>query len=74
VLEKPHKKLDVWQKSITLVKEIYELTGYFPGIENFGLTSQMRKAAISIAANISEGRLGKQRKSLFNFYIWPKVP
>lgn len=50
-----HKKLKVYQASIELVGEIYKLTNTFPSSENFGLTSQLRRAAVSIPSNISEG-------------------
>ncbi len=49
------KDLIVWQKSIALVSDIYKLTRKFPPEERFGLTSQLRRAAVSIAANIAEG-------------------
>jgi four helix bundle protein len=64
VLEKPHKKLDVWQKSIVLIQKIYNLTKLFPRVENFGLINQMRRATVSIAANIAEGA-GRQTKKEF---------
>lgn len=50
-----HKKLTVYQYSIDLVKEIYTLTESFPTSENFGLTSQLRRASVSIPSNIAEG-------------------
>ena len=49
------EKLDVWQKSIAFSKAVYELTARFPGDERFGLTSQMRRASVSISSNIAEG-------------------
>lgn len=49
------EKLDVWQKSIALADLIYVLTKGFPGDERFGLTNQMRRAAVSISSNIAEG-------------------
>ena len=52
---KSYKELIVWQKSMTLVKELYKLTESFPENEKFGLTSQMRRASISIPSNIAEG-------------------
>ena len=51
-----YKNLIVWQKSIELVTIIYELTDEFSREEIFGLTSQIRRAAISIPSNIAEGR------------------
>jgi four helix bundle protein len=59
--------LKVWQKSHQFVLEIYKLTRSFPDYELFGLTSQMRRAAVSIPANIAEGfkRRGKADKVRF---------
>lgn len=54
-MEKPHKRLIVWQRTRELVKEIYRATQDFPGTEKYGLTSQIRRAAVSILANLSEG-------------------
>jgi four helix bundle protein len=50
-----HHDLIVWQQGIVLVKTIYKLTASFPESERFGLSSQMRRAAVSIPANIAEG-------------------
>ncbi|PKA82753.1 four helix bundle protein [Ulvibacter sp. MAR_2010_11] len=50
-----YKELIVWQKSISLVKLIYECTASFPQDEKFGLISQMNRAAVSIPSNIAEG-------------------
>ncbi len=49
------KELTVWQRSIELTTEIYRLTQAFPREEIFGLTSQLRRAAVSVASNIAEG-------------------
>jgi four helix bundle protein len=51
-----YKNLIVWQKSIILVKLIYQLTAKFPSEEKFGLVSQMRRAVVSIPSNIAEGQ------------------
>ncbi len=67
MLKKPHKKLDVWQKSLVLVQRIYELTRSFPKIEIYGLTNQMRRAVISIPANISEGAARQTKKEFIHF-------
>jgi four helix bundle protein len=50
-----HRNLRVWQRGITLAEEIYTATARFPSAETFGLTSQMRRAAVSVPANIAEG-------------------
>lgn len=50
------KELIVWQRSIELTMEIYRLTKSFPREEMFGLTSQLRRAAVSIPSNIAEGQ------------------
>jgi four helix bundle protein len=49
------KDLIVWQRSIELTLSIYRLTADFPSDEKFGLTSQLRRAAVSIPSNIAEG-------------------
>ena len=67
MLKKPHKKLDVWQKSLVLIQRIYELTRSFPKIEIYGLTNQMRRAVISILANISEGAARQTKKEFIQF-------
>ncbi|NLD36786.1 MAG: four helix bundle protein [Desulfatiglans sp.] len=56
--EKPEfrfEKLDVWQKSIEWVDEIYSAAKLFPPDERFGLTSQLKRSSISVASNIAEG-------------------
>lgn len=49
------RKLEVWQKSQRLVSSVYRVTGTFPAAERYGLSSQMRRAAVSISANLAEG-------------------
>ncbi len=51
-----YRDLLVWQKSMALVKDIYKITAGFPSEEKFGLTSQMRRAAVSVPSNIAEGQ------------------
>jgi four helix bundle protein len=50
-----YKDLKVWQKSIDLIDEVYRLTRNFPKSETYGLSSQMQRASVSVAANIAEG-------------------
>jgi len=52
---KSYNDLDIWKRSIKLVEDIYRLTKSFPKEELYGLTSQMRRAAVSIPSNIAEG-------------------
>jgi four helix bundle protein len=49
------EKLDVWQKAIEFADLVYTVTNRFPPDERFGLTSQMRRAAVSVSSNIAEG-------------------
>jgi len=50
-----YKELVVWQKAREFVREVYSLTSHYPDSELYGLTSQIRRAAISIPSNIAEG-------------------
>jgi four helix bundle protein len=50
------RDLQVWQRSMDLARNVYALTNSFPGSETFGLTSQFRRAAVSVPSNIAEGR------------------
>lgn len=56
-----YQKLEAWKESMFLVKDVYVITGSFPKEELYGLTSQMKRAAVSIPANIAEG-MGRQYK------------
>ena len=64
---KSFKDLIVWQKAHALVLSIYKITKSFPNEELYGLTSQIRRSAVSIAANIAEGfkKRGKRDKAKF---------
>jgi four helix bundle protein len=64
---KTHKDLNVWQKSIDFVTEIYKITKDFPKEEAFGLQGQMRRAAVSIPSNISEGASRNSKKEFIQF-------
>jgi four helix bundle protein len=64
---KDHKELDVWKHSIELVKDVYEITGKFPKDELYGLTNQIRRAAVSIPSNISEGAARHTEKEFIQF-------
>lgn len=58
-----HEDLKVWQKAVDLVVSIYRLTRAFPKSELYGLTSQMRRAAVSVPSNIAEGHALKQTQA-----------
>ncbi len=62
------EKLDVWQKSVDLVATVYAQTKNFPEEEKFGLTNQLRRAAVSVVLNIAEGR-GKLNDKEFCRFI-----
>ncbi|AZB21050.1 four helix bundle protein [Kaistella haifensis] len=62
-----HKDLKVWQESMDLVTEIYRISDCFPENEKFGLTSQIRRCAISIPSNIAEGCARKGNRELLQF-------
>ena len=64
---KTHKDLDIWQRGIGLVKEIYKVTADFPREELYGLSSQMRKAAVSYPSNIAEGAARLSKKEFIHF-------
>jgi four helix bundle protein len=65
-VEKPHKKLDVWQLAMAVAKTVYDLTRHFPEEEKYGLVSQMRRAAVSIPCNIAEGAARQGKKEFRN--------
>ncbi|EPR74779.1 23Sr RNA [Winogradskyella psychrotolerans RS-3] len=62
-----HKDLEVYKLSLNLVEEIYKLTKGFPSSENFGLTSQLRRAAVSLPSNIAEGSSRGSTKDFIRF-------
>ena len=61
------ESLDVWQKAMELVEVAYRVTQAFPNHEQFGLTSQLRRAAVSIPVNIAEGKGRYHRKEFLQF-------
>jgi four helix bundle protein len=61
------EKLETWQKAIQFADLIYRLTKAFPDDERFGLTSQMRRAAVSISSNIAEGSARHSRDDYARF-------
>lgn len=68
MLNLAHKNLEVYKQSLQLTKEIYSLTSKFPLDEKFGLTSQIKRAAISVNSNIAEGSSRKSILEKKRFY------
>lgn len=64
---KTHKDLDVWKKSIDFVTKIYKTTNSYPKSELYGLVSQIRRAAVSIPSNITEGAVRKSKVEFRQF-------
>jgi four helix bundle protein len=64
---KSYQELEVWKKSIDLVETIYRVSSGFPAEEKFGLTSQIRRAAASVPANIAEGAARTGTKEFLQF-------
>lgn len=65
---KKFEDLEVWKKAHGLVLEVYSITRNFPSEERFGPVSQMRRAAVSIPANIAEGFIKRTFRDKSNFY------
>ena len=64
---KTHKDLKIWQLGIELVKDVYKTTSTFPKDELYGLTSQLRRAAVSVPTNIAEGAARRGKKEFIHF-------
>lgn len=62
-----YTKLVVWEKSVNVACSVYQLSKTFPGIEKFGLISQMTRAAVSISTNIAEGSGRNSKKEFIQF-------
>ena len=63
---KSYKDLKAWQASMTVVEKIYAATRRFPNDERFGLTSQLRRACVSMPANVAEGRARRSDRAFAN--------
>jgi four helix bundle protein len=61
------KDLKIWSSSIKLVKEVYRISNKFPSREQYGLTQQIQRCTVSIAANIAEGAGRNSNKEFLNF-------
>jgi four helix bundle protein len=66
-VRRSHRDLRVWQEAISLVELIYRVTATFPRDEQYGLTSQMRRAATSVPANIAEGAARNGTRELLRY-------
>jgi four helix bundle protein len=66
-VEKPHKKLEAWKAAIDVVLFVYKLADTFPSKEQYGLCTQVRRAAISIPSNIAEGAARQSKKEFAKF-------
>jgi four helix bundle protein len=66
-MKRKHHDLHVWKEAMHLVKDIYSATGQFPREEVYALTSQMRRAAVSVPSNISEGAARTSTKEFLQF-------
>jgi four helix bundle protein len=66
-VNKPHKKLNAWTDAVDFAQQIYRVTEQFPSNEQFGLTSQLRRAAVSIPSNIAEGAARQTKREFVQF-------
>ena len=62
-----HKDLEAWKQAMCLVEQVYKVSAGFPKQEIYGLTSQIRRAAVSVPSNLSEGAARNGRKEFSNF-------
>ncbi|MFZ0980371.1 MAG: four helix bundle protein [Candidatus Acidiferrales bacterium] len=62
-----YKELKIWQKGMSLAKSVYRLTMRFPADERFGLSAQMRRAAVSVPSNIAEGQARHGTREFLQF-------
>lgn len=62
-----YRELKVWKKAVDLAVQVYEFTGQFPRQETYGFSSQMRRAAVSVASNIAEGSARGTRRDFRQF-------
>jgi four helix bundle protein len=65
--KRPHERLEVWRDAMDLVEAVYGFSSRFPDSERFGLVSQIRRAAVSIPANIAEGAARRSKQEYLRF-------
>jgi len=65
--DRPHDRLDAWKEAMALVSTVYRATQSFPKEELYGLTSQLRRSAVSIPSNIAEGAARRGRREFSQF-------
>jgi four helix bundle protein len=68
-MRRNHHDLQVWQEGMALAREIYAVTAGFPKEETFGLTSQMRRSAVSVPSNIAEGAARGGKREFHQFLV-----
>jgi len=68
-VKRKHHELVAWQVAVALVKDIYQLTESFPSHEIYGLTAQIRRAAVSVPSNIAEGAARATKKEFAHYLV-----
>ena len=63
-----YRDLVAWQKAMALVTDVYRVTRGFPGEERYGLTNQLRRAAVSVPSNIAEGQARFSAREFYHFF------
>jgi len=71
-MARPHERLQAWKEAMQLVRTIYDLTKTFPREEIYGLTAQMRRAAVSVPSNLAEGAARSSKKEFSQFLSMAK--
>jgi four helix bundle protein len=66
-MKRSHRELKVWRQAMALVEGVYRATGAFPSAEQFGLTAQLRRSAVSVPSNIAEGFARSGSKELLHY-------
>ena len=65
--KRPHESLEVWRDAMDLVEAVYRFSATFPDTERFGLTAQLRRAAVSVPSNIAEGAARRSTPEYLRF-------